>query len=53
VIILAEIGRGGLNEAVIGIEGARAKLQAAIDALAGPPPTPSAGPDDQPDASGG
>ena len=36
VIILAEIGRGGLNEAVIGIEQARAKLQAALDELAGP-----------------
>jgi hypothetical protein len=51
VIILAEIGRGGLNQAVIGIEQARAKLQAAVDELAGPTPsdggagpTPSARP---------
>lgn len=34
VIILAEIGRGGLNQAVIGIEETRAKLQDAIDQLA-------------------
>jgi len=36
VIILAEIGRGGLNEAVIGIEQTRARLQAAVDQLAAP-----------------
>jgi hypothetical protein len=36
VIILAEIGRGGLNQAVIGIEETRAKLQAAIDRLSPP-----------------
>jgi hypothetical protein len=65
VIILAEIGRGGLNEAVIGIEGARAKLQAATDELAGEAPetnggdgvspedSPGAGGGAQPDASGG
>jgi hypothetical protein len=47
VIILAEIGRGGLNQAVIGIEEARGKLDAAIGVLggiegagAGAPPTP-------------
>ena len=34
VIILAEIGRGGLNQAVIGIEQTKAKLQAALDDLA-------------------
>ena len=33
VIILAEIGRGGLNQAVIGIEQTKAKLQAAVDEL--------------------
>lgn len=33
VIILAEIGRGGLNQAVIGIEETRAKLQTAVDRL--------------------
>lgn len=34
VIILAEIGRGGLNQAVIGIEQTKAKLQVALDELA-------------------
>jgi hypothetical protein len=34
VIILAEIARGGLNQAVIGIEEARGALQAAVDRLA-------------------
>jgi hypothetical protein len=53
VIILAEIGRGGLNEAVIRIEGARAKLQAATDELAGPSPGSSEGPDAEPEGSGG
>ncbi len=38
VIILAEIGRGGLNQAVIGIEETRAKLQAAVDQLSAPAP---------------
>jgi hypothetical protein len=45
VIILAEIGRGGLNQAVIGIEQTRAKLQAAVDRLAGPAPGESASPE--------
>jgi hypothetical protein len=36
VIILAEIGRGGLNQAVIGIEETRATLQAAVDRLSEP-----------------
>ena len=36
MIILAEIGRGGLNQAVIGIEQTKAKLQAAVDDLSGP-----------------
>jgi hypothetical protein len=35
VIIMAEIGRGGLNQAVIGIEEARGKLDAAIGVLGG------------------
>jgi hypothetical protein len=35
VIILAEIGRGGLNQAVIGIEEARARLDAALGLLGG------------------
>jgi hypothetical protein len=38
VIILAEIGRGGLNQAVIGIEETRAKLQTAVDRLSAPSP---------------
>lgn len=33
VIILAEVGRGGLNQAVIAIEEARGELEAAIDQL--------------------
>jgi hypothetical protein len=50
VIILAEIGRGGLNQVVIGIEETRAKLQAAVDRLNAPASEvaglePSAGPD--------
>ena len=50
VIILAEIGRGGLNQAVIGIEETRAKLQTALDEL-GPAASPdlgSANPSDGP-----
>jgi hypothetical protein len=43
VIILAEIGRGGLNQAVIGIEQTKAKLQAALDELAGPAASSGAG----------
>jgi len=39
VIILAEIARGGLNQAVIGIEQAHDQLQAAVDDLAGSGPT--------------
>ena len=38
---MAEIGRGGMNGAVIAIEEARAKLADAIDAES---PTPSPGP---------
>ena len=48
MIILAEIGRGGLNEAVIAIESARAKLQAASDELAGSTPDGSAEPSPAP-----
>jgi hypothetical protein len=43
VIILAEIGRGGLNQAVIGIEEARGQLQAVVDQLTSPPDQPNAG----------
>src|SRR3954452_2130142 len=50
VIILAEIGRGGLNQAVIGIEQTKAKLQAAVDALAASEPDASGLPD-TPDGS--
>jgi hypothetical protein len=49
VIILAEIGRGGLNQAVIGIEQARARLQSAVDDLT---PAASPGPEGRP-AGGG
>lgn len=35
VVILAEVGRGGLNQAVIGIEEARGKLDAATGLLGG------------------
>jgi hypothetical protein len=62
VIILAEIGRGGLNQAVIGIEEARGELDAAVDRLATPdasgepdasetPPIPAA-PEPNPSPSG-
>jgi hypothetical protein len=41
VVILSDIGRGGLNQAVIGIEGARGELEAAIELLtAEPSPSP-------------
>ena len=55
VIILAEIGRGGLNQAVIGIEETRAKLQAAVDRLSAPAsPDPNATDDGTgPSPSGG
>ncbi len=47
VIILAEISRGGLNQAVIGIEETRARLQAAVDRLTTPPSeAPGANPPD-------
>jgi hypothetical protein len=58
VIILAEIGRGGLNQAVIGIEQTKAKLQAAVDELATPagsgrpPAGPSSGPAPSPSPTG-
>jgi len=64
VIILAEIGRGGLNQAVIGIEQTKAKLQAAVDELSGtngeaeaapsqdPSDEPSVAPSVAPSASG-
>lgn len=35
VVILSDIGRGGLNQAVIGIEAARGELEAAIELLTG------------------
>jgi hypothetical protein len=41
VIIMSEIGRGGINGAVIAIEEARGKLSDALDAAS---PTPSTGP---------
>jgi hypothetical protein len=52
VIILAEIGRGGLNQAVIGIEEARGALQAAVDRLAATPaPSDVVEPNASPEAS--
>jgi hypothetical protein len=54
VIILAEIGRGGLNQAVIGIEETRAMLQAAVDRLSAPSsPEPDASDGPEPGASDG
>jgi hypothetical protein len=55
VIILAEIGRGGLNQAVIGIEETRATLQAAVDRLSAPSADESGAPDEgvEPTPSGG
>lgn len=44
VIILSEIGRGGLNQAVIGIEEARGELEAALGLLDGIPEEASPGP---------
>jgi hypothetical protein len=42
VVILAEIGRGGLNQAVITIEEARGDLEAAVGLLtAGPDASPA------------
>jgi hypothetical protein len=40
VIIMAEIGRGGMSGAVIAIEEARGKLEGALDALAPASPAP-------------
>ncbi len=44
IVIIAEIGRGGMNGAVIAVEEAKATL---TDALA-PPPDPTSGPSDAP-----
>ncbi len=35
IVIMADVARGGLNQAVIGIEEARGRLSAAADALGG------------------
>jgi hypothetical protein len=51
VIIMAEIGRGGMNGAVIAIEEAKGKLSDALDADT-PAPSGSPGPTDTPDSSG-
>jgi hypothetical protein len=40
IVIMAEIGRGGLNGAVITIEEARGRLSAAVENLAEPSPAP-------------
>ena len=44
VIIMGEIGRGGLNQAVIGIEAVRGQLSAALVDLGVPEPEPVASP---------
>lgn len=44
VVILSEIARGGLNQAVIGIEQARGDLEAALGRLAEPAPGTEASP---------
>jgi hypothetical protein len=41
IVIVADIGRGGLNQAVIAIEQARGRLNLALEALA---PVDAAGP---------
>jgi len=52
VIIMAEIGRGGMNGAVIAIEEARAKLADAIDSESpAPTPEPDTTPSPAPDSS--
>jgi hypothetical protein len=48
VVIMADIGRGGMNQAVIGIEEARAKLSDAIDQADAPSPSDSPGASDSP-----
>jgi hypothetical protein len=49
VVIMAEIGRGGMNGAVIAIEEARGKLISAIDASGGPDaPSPNGAASDEP-----
>jgi len=46
IVIMADIGRGGMNQAVIGIEEARATLATAIDNAESSP-----SPSDSPNAS--
>lgn len=49
IVIMGEIGRGGINHAVIAIEQARAALTEALEAdAAGPGSSPSAAPGDAP-----
>jgi hypothetical protein len=48
VVIMADIGRGGMNQAVIGIEEARATLSDAIDKADAPSPSDSPGASDSP-----
>jgi len=48
VVIMADIGRGGMNQAVIGIEEARATLSDAIDKADTPTPSDSPGASDSP-----
>jgi len=55
VVIMADIGRGGLNQAVIAIEEARGELDAAIATAGGPTgsaePSPTGSPEASPAAS--
>jgi len=48
VVIMADIGRGGMNQAVIGIEEARATLSDAIDQAGAPSPSDIPGASDSP-----
>ena len=48
VVIMADIGRGGMNQAVIGIEEARATLSDAIDQAGAPSPSDNPGASDSP-----
>ena len=48
VVIMSEIGQGGMNGAVIAIEEARGTLVAALDSLASPTPEPAPSDDGSP-----
>jgi hypothetical protein len=52
VVIMSEIGQGGMNGAVIAIEEARGTLVAALDSLASPSPEPAPSDDGSPPDAG-